>query len=142
MALPGRCCLSPLRSRPRLLPPQNLEKPDDEEVERTAAETAAALALRVDKKQAAVNPKTLPAQPGAAQFIKYTPADGGAAAGGSGAASRVIKMQDMPVDPLEPPKFRHVKARAVGAGRCGCWRVLAGVLVLGSGRCWLLAGCL
>ena len=53
--------------------PQELEKPDEEEVERTARETAAALALRVDKKQAAVNPKTLPQQPGAAQYIKYTP---------------------------------------------------------------------
>lgn len=49
---------------------QNLEKPDEEEVERVARETAAALSLRVDKKQAAVNPKTLPTQPGAAQYIK------------------------------------------------------------------------
>lgn len=73
-----------------------------------ARETAAALALRVDKKQAAVNPKSLPSQPGAAQYIKYTPADGGPQHA-SGAASRIIKMQDMPVDPLEPPKFRHVK---------------------------------
>lgn len=44
--------------------------PDEEEIERTARETAAALTLRVDKKQAAVNPKTLPQQPGAAQYIK------------------------------------------------------------------------
>lgn len=51
---------------------QNLEKPDEEEVERVARETAAALALRVDKKQAAVNPKTLPNQPGAAQYIKVS----------------------------------------------------------------------
>lgn len=77
-----------------------------------ARETAAALALRVDKKQAAVNPKTLPSQPGAAQYIKYTPADGGPQHA-SGADSRIIKMQDMPVDPLEPPKFRHIK---VGVG--------------------------
>ncbi|PSC71438.1 SNW SKI-interacting [Micractinium conductrix] len=95
--------------KPDLLTSGNLEMPDEEEIERTARETAAALTLRVDKKQAAVNPKTLPQQPGAAQYIKYTPADGGAAAGGSGAASRIIKMQDMPVDPLQPPKFRHIK---------------------------------
>jgi len=24
----------------------------------------------------------------------------------SGAGQRIVKMQDMPVDPLEPPKFR------------------------------------
>jgi SNW domain-containing protein 1 len=88
---------------------QALAKPDEEEIEETARETAAALALRVDKKQAAVNPKTVPQQPGAAQYIKYTPADGGPQHG-SGAGSRIIKMQDMPVDPLEPPKFRHIKA--------------------------------
>ena len=29
----------------------------------------------------------------------------------SGADQRIIKMQDMPVDPLEPPKFRHKKVR-------------------------------
>jgi hypothetical protein len=29
----------------------------------------------------------------------------------SGADQRIIKMQDMPVDPMEPPKFRHKKAR-------------------------------
>ena len=105
------------------LPPQNLLKPDEEEIEKTAAETAAALALRVDKKQAAVNPKTLPQQPGAAQYIKYTPADGGPQHA-SGAESRIIKMQDMPVDPLEPPKFRHIKARQEPGGQGG-WGLLA-----------------
>ena len=87
-----------------------------------ARETAAALSLRVDKKQAAVNPKTLPAAPGAAQYIKYTPADGGPQHA-SGAESRIIKMQDMAVDPLEPPKFRHIKVGGVGGGggRAGGW---------------------
>lgn len=77
-------------------------------MERTARETAAALGQRVDKKQAVVNPKTLPSQPGAAQYVKYTPADAGPAHA-SGAASRIIKVQDMPVDPLQPPKFRAIK---------------------------------
>lgn len=107
---------------PRTTPPQqNLEKPDEDEVERVARETAAALVQRVDKKQAVLNPKTLPSQPGSAQYIKYTPADAGPAHA-SGAASRIIKMQDMPVDPLEPPKFRHLKVRRgwAGLGRMGC----------------------
>lgn len=57
---------------------------------------------------------------GTAQYIKYTPAQQGAAYA-SGAGQRIIKMQDMPVDPLEPPKFRHTKV--------GCW-------VLGLGTCF------
>lgn len=85
-----------------------MPKPDEEEIEATAKATAQALASRVDRKQAAVNPKSVPTAPGAAEYIKYTPASG-SSAHASGASTRIIKMQDMPVDPLEPPKFRHVK---------------------------------
>ena len=122
---PAPCILTHPPPIPSPTPPpalQTLNKPDDEEVERVAAETAAALALRVDKKQASINPKTLPAAPGAAQYIKYTPADGGPQHA-SGAATRIIKMQDAAVDPLEPPKFRHIKVRVGGV--CVC--VLLGV---------------
>ena len=77
-------------------------------MERVAKETQEALAKRVNAKLAAVNPSTLPAQPGAASYIKYTPSQQGAAYA-SGAKQRIIKMQDMPVYPLEPPKFRHTK---------------------------------
>lgn len=83
----------------------DMPKPDEEEVEATAKATAAALSLRLDRKQAAVNPATVPSAPGAAQYIKYTPASANSAQ----TSTRIIKMQDMPVDPLEPPKFRHVK---------------------------------
>ncbi len=88
---------------------QNLERPDDEEVARTAKETAAALQLVVDGKLAAVHPSTLAPQPGGPTYIKYTPSQQGAAYA-SGAKQRIIKMQEMPVDPLEPPKFRFTKA--------------------------------
>ena len=108
LPLPLHCIHTPSAVPATRRLPQNLLKPDEEEIERVARETAAALSLRVDKKQAAVNPTTLPAAPGAAQYIKYTPADGGPQHA-SGAESRIIKMQDMPVDPLEPPKFRHIK---------------------------------
>ncbi|KAF5832739.1 GAMYB-binding protein [Dunaliella salina] len=87
---------------------QALPKPDEEEVEKVAAETQAALDRVVQGKQAAVNPATLPNQPGGPQYIKYTPSNQNAAHA-SGAGQRIIKMQDMPVDPLEPPKFRHTK---------------------------------
>ncbi|WIA09040.1 hypothetical protein OEZ85_008454 [Tetradesmus obliquus] len=91
-----------------LLDPQNLARPDEEEVERTARETLEALNKRVNSKLATQNPSTLPEQPGAPTYIKYTPSQQGAAYA-SGAKQRIIKLQDMPVDPLEPPKFRHTK---------------------------------
>ena len=91
-----------------------MPKPEEEEVEATAKATAAALTARLERKQASVNPSTVPAAPGAAEYIKYTPGNAAAAHAG-GTQTRIIKMQDMPVDPLEPPKFRHVKVPR-GAG--------------------------
>jgi len=73
----------------------NFEKPDEEEIEQTMKDTAAALNLVVSNKLQAAQPKTVPKQPGAPTFIK---------------------MQDMPVDPMEPPKFRHKKVKAPLAG--------------------------
>ena len=71
----------------------------------TAKETEAALLAVVTTKLHAQQPKQLPKQPGDAQYIKYTPAQQGKQYN-SGAGQRIIKMQDMPVDPMEPPKFR------------------------------------
>ena len=84
---------------------QNFEKPDEDEVAQTAKETEAALLAVVTTKLHAQQPKQLPKQPGDAQYIKYTPAQQGKQYN-SGAGQRIIKMQDMPVDPMEPPKFR------------------------------------
>lgn len=89
----------------------NFEKPDEEELAQTAKDTAAALNLVVTGKLQAAQPKTLPKQPGAATYIKYTPQQQGPQYA-SGARERTIKMQDMPVDPMEPPKFRHKKVHA------------------------------
>lgn len=88
--------------------------PDEDEIDKVAAETASALGLVVESKISAAQPKTLPKQPGAASYIKYTPAQQGPQYN-SGASQRIIKMQDMPIDPLDPPKFRHKKVpRASG----------------------------
>ncbi|DBA77030.1 hypothetical protein WJX77_001964 [Trebouxia sp. C0004] len=92
----------------------NFEKPDEEEIEQTMKDTAAALNLVVSNKLQAAQPKTVPKQPGAPTFIKYTPSQQGPQYA-SGARERTIKMQDMPVDPMEPPKFRHKKVPR-GAG--------------------------
>lgn len=90
--------------------PQSLAKPDEEEVEKTMKETQAALDRVVGVRIQAAQPTSLAPQPGAPTYIKYTPAQQGAQYA-SGAGQRIIKMQDMPVDPLEPPKFRAKKAR-------------------------------
>lgn len=80
------------------------ERPAEEEEDAVATETILALQGKVDKKQAVMNPKHVPRVPGEAQYIRYTGSSAGAEAAG-----RIIKMQDMPVDPLEPPKFKHIK---------------------------------
>lgn len=89
-------------------------RPDEEEEDKTAKETLAALQRVIDGKLSAAQPTTLPPQPGAATYIKYTPSQQGAQFA-SGAKQRIIKMQDLPIDPLEPPKFRHKKVPR-GAG--------------------------
>lgn len=87
---------------------QALVRPDEEAIAESTAKTAQALQLMVTNKVAITNPSTLPSQPGGPTYIKYTPSQQGAQYA-SGAGQRVIKMQDLPVDPLEPPKFRHTK---------------------------------
>ena len=77
-------------------------------------ETQAALDQLVSGKVMSQQPKTLPQQPGAPTYLKYKPLHGGPQHN-SGAEHRIIKMQDMPVDPMEPPKFRHKK---VGPRTC------------------------
>ena len=71
-------------------------------------ETQAALDQLVSGKVMAQQPKTLPQQPGAPTYLKYKPLHSGPQHN-SGAEHRIIKMQDMPIDPMEPPKFRHKK---------------------------------
>jgi SNW domain-containing protein 1 len=39
-------------------------------------------------------------------YIKYTPQQKVANADGSGPSSRIIRVVEAPVDPLEPPKFQ------------------------------------
>ena len=83
-------------------------RPDEEEIEKTRKETQAALDKIVGVKIQAAQPTSLAPQPNAPTYIKYTPAQQGSQYN-SGAAQRIIKMQDMPVDPMEPPKFRAKK---------------------------------
>jgi hypothetical protein len=62
----------------------------------------------VDFKLSGSQIKSVGEKPGAPTYIKYTPSGGGGAHN-SGASHRVIRMSEVQVDPLEPPKFRHKK---------------------------------
>ncbi|KAH7547628.1 hypothetical protein FEM48_Zijuj01G0330000 [Ziziphus jujuba var. spinosa] len=89
------------------------EKADDEEdeemqneIEETTQDTKACLEKIVNVRLSAAQPKNVPKQSSDSKFIKYKPSQQSAAFN-SGAKERIIRMVEMPVDPLEPPKFKH-----------------------------------
>jgi SNW domain-containing protein 1 len=87
-----------------------LARPDEEEVAETTAKTRAALEQLVQGKIQAAQPSrgSVAKNNQTPTYVKYTPAQQGAAFN-SGAANRIIRMVEMPKDPLEPPKFKHKK---------------------------------
>ncbi|KAG6772127.1 hypothetical protein POTOM_023523 [Populus tomentosa] len=76
------------------------------EIEETTLETKAALEKIVNVRLSAAQPKNVPKQSSDSKYIKYKPSQQSAAFN-SGAKERIIRMVEMPVDPLEPPKFKH-----------------------------------
>jgi len=87
-----------------------LAKPSEEDISEATARTRAALEKIVNTKIQAAQPSA-PAGVGkgaAPTYIKYTPAQQGASFN-SGASNRIIRMVEMPKDPLEPPKFKNKK---------------------------------
>nr|DAD26826.1 TPA_asm: hypothetical protein HUJ06_028294 [Nelumbo nucifera] len=90
---------------------EELEKEIDETTERTKA----ALEKIVNVRLSAAQPKNVPTQSSDSKFIKYKPSQQSAAFN-SGAKERIIRMVEMPVDPLEPPKFKHKRVpKAMGS---------------------------
>lgn len=88
------------------------EKADDEdeemqnEIEETTQDTKACLEKIVNVRLSAAQPKNVAKQSSDSKFIKYKPSQQSVAFN-SGAKERIIRMVEMPVDPLEPPKFKH-----------------------------------
>ena len=96
------------------------QAPDDEEeeqkqIEETTERTKAALEKVVNVRLSAAQPKNVPTHDSESKFIKYKPSQQSAAFN-SGAKERIIRMSEMAVDPLEPPKFKHKRVpRASGS---------------------------
>ncbi|XP_063933562.1 puff-specific protein Bx42-like [Zophobas morio] len=88
-----------------------LQKPGQEEIDKTAEETRLALEKIIEHKVSAAQPVRAPEKSSPDKYIRFTPAQQGPGYN-SGAQQRIIRMVDAPVDPMEPPKFRHKKIPA------------------------------
>lgn len=89
-----------------------LRRPSEEDAKKTAARTAAALGALVDKAVSSshvANIRTVSTKE--PTYVRYTPSEQHAAHN-SGAQQRIIRLQEAPIDPLEPPKFKHQKLPA------------------------------
>ncbi|CAI5960091.1 unnamed protein product [Closterium sp. NIES-65] len=82
------------------------DEEDEDEMKETAERTKAAIDKIVTARLSAAQPKNVPGISKTPQYIKYTPGMQNSAHN-SGAKERVIRMVEMPVDPLDPPKFKH-----------------------------------
>ncbi|KAG5381162.1 hypothetical protein BRARA_G03499 [Brassica rapa] len=76
------------------------------QIQETTEETKAAMEKIVNVRLSAAQPTNVPRQSGDSKFIKFKPSQQSSAFN-SGAKERIIRMVEMPVDPLDPPKFKH-----------------------------------
>jgi SNW domain-containing protein 1 len=91
------------------------DEEEQKEIEETMERTKAALEKVVNVRLSAAQPKNVPTHDSESKFIKYKPSQQSAAFN-SGAKERIIRMSEMAVDPLEPPKFKHKRVpRASGS---------------------------
>jgi len=88
----------------------DLTKPSEDEVQKLAEKTQEAMGKLVTKKMMSARPTHIDEQEkNEPVFIRYTPSQAKNDAHNSGARQRIIKLQEIPKDPLEPPKFRVKK---------------------------------
>lgn len=89
-----------------------LERPSEEAEKATAEKTKKALGQIVERQVATKQPVKLPEQSTErhrqSHYIRYTP-DQNAPGYNAQTSQRVIRMQEAPEDPLEPPRFKHKK---------------------------------
>lgn len=92
-----------------------MQRPSAEDEIEAANRTREALEKIVNKKIAMARPVVVPENAGSntgpAKYVRYTP--GGSqmlrTGSNSGAKQRIIRLVETPVDPMEPPKFKHTK---------------------------------
>lgn len=98
--------LIPLRQRANI-GEINLARPSEEEVALTTAKTKAAFDNILNGKADAANAKSITnSKTSEPTFIRYTPSS---MMGDKAGGQRIIKMVDLPEDPMAPPKFKHTK---------------------------------
>ncbi|KAF5095553.1 hypothetical protein D0Z00_003096 [Geotrichum galactomycetum] len=100
--------LVPLRQRAHQSGSEvSLEKPSQEEIATTTQKTQLAIQKILDAKLGANKPKTIANKKSEATYVRYTPTSRLGETGSH--EQRIIKMVDLPEDPLAPPKFKHKK---------------------------------
>jgi SNW domain-containing protein 1 len=93
-----------------LISDTDFQKPTKEETQKTTDQTRAALEKILSDRAVVTNLKNVPQASSEPEYIHYTPA--AKADGSSGGQSRVIKLVERPVDPLEPARFKHKRIPA------------------------------
>ncbi|KAG4105458.1 hypothetical protein H8356DRAFT_1634830 [Neocallimastix lanati (nom. inval.)] len=78
-------------------------RPTEDEIKKTTEKTQAALQAILEGRSKSVQGGTSKDKKAGPSFVKYTPASK------STVGSRIIRMVEAPVDPMEPPKFKHKK---------------------------------
>ncbi|KAK9317930.1 SKIP/SNW domain-containing protein [Lipomyces starkeyi] len=101
--------LIPLRQRANI-GEINLARPSEDDVAETTAKTKAAFEMIVSGKSKAANAKSITnSKAQEPTYIRYTPSNMMGERGDTEHRQRIIKMVDLPEDPMEPPKFKHTK---------------------------------
>ncbi|KAJ1872957.1 mRNA splicing protein [Coemansia sp. RSA 990] len=101
----------PLRQRKDFNDSQDAipERPDSDAVRETTERTKLALEkIMGGRINAGATKGVKGGGPKEPTYIRYTPNQQGAGYN-SGASQRIVRVSDMPVDPMEPPKIRHQK---------------------------------
>jgi len=78
-------------------------RPSEDEINKTTEKTRAALQAILEGRSKSAQGGTNKDKKTGPSFVKYTPASK------STVGSRIIRMVEAPVDPMEPPKFKHKK---------------------------------
>ncbi|CAA7032462.1 unnamed protein product [Microthlaspi erraticum] len=76
---------------------------DDDLEKKTTEETKAAFEKIVNASQ----PNNVVKQSGDSKIIKYKPSQQSSSSFNSGAKERIVRVSEMPTDPLDPPRFKH-----------------------------------